>query len=326
VKALRKPSRLVLVASLAVALVVAVTGSTLSAFTSKSENPGNVVTAAPDWKGPTVSGGVASATGALGRVSQGDTVYLYLNVNDSGNPASGVASVTASVSVPGSGTIALAMTAGIYTHRGVTYNYRSAAETLPTPFAEQTLPVTVTATDNASNSTTANLPVVVDNTAPTATNIQANNRAGGIQSRVEAGDTIVYTFSEAMDPRSILSGWDGSSTTMRVRLISGNTGNDSIQLWNSGNTGQLPLGSINLARSDYVNNFATATFASSTMVLSGNTLTVTLGGTPTGGTPTTATGGANMIWTPSAVATDLAGNNMSTTARTEGGTTGDRDF
>jgi hypothetical protein len=113
---------------------------------------------------------------------------------------------------------------------------------------------------------------------------------------------------------------------MRVRLISGGTGSDTVQLWNAGNTAQLPLGTINLARSDYVSS-GTATFASSTMVLSGNTLTVTLGGTPTGGTATTAGGAANMIWTPSGVATDLAGNTMSTTARTETpGTPSDRDF
>ena len=323
-KKLRRPGRLALIGSLVIALVGAWSGATFAAFTSQANNPGNMVSAAPDWVGPSISGGIGTATGALGYISQGDTVYLYLNVNDSGNPASGVASVSASVNVPGYGTLTLPLTAGNYTHRGITYNYRSAAQALPIPFAEQTLPVTVTATDNASNSTNQNLSVVVDNTAPTATNIQTTNRAGGTQSRAEAGDTIVDTFSEAIDPESIQAGWNGTSTAVRLRLIAGGTGNDTVQIWNSGNSAQLPLGTVNLARTDYINT-GTASFASSTMVLSGNTLTVTLGGTPTGGTPTTAAGTANMIWTPSGAATDPAGNGMSTAPRTEVAPT-DRDF
>jgi hypothetical protein len=51
-------------------------------------------------------------------------------VTDSGNPASGVASVSASVNVPGYGTLDLPLTAGTYAHRGVTYNYRSEVQNL----------------------------------------------------------------------------------------------------------------------------------------------------------------------------------------------------
>jgi hypothetical protein len=324
VKGLRKPSRLALVVCLSFALVGAVSGVTFSAFTSQADNTGNVVTAAPDWAGPTVTGGGGRLNGPLGYIKQGDTVYLYLNVNDTGNPASGVATVNASVTVPGFGTATLPMTAGSYTVRGQTYNYRSAAQATPPTLPEQTLNVDVTATDNAGNTSNTTIPVVVDNSAPSATDIQTTNKAGGTPSLAEAGDTIVYTFSEPIDPETILAGWNGSSQAMRVRLIAGGAGNDTVQLWNSGNTAQLPLGTINLNRTDYINT-GTATFGSSTMVLSGNTLTVTLGGAPTGGTPTTAGGTQNMVWTPAATATDLSGNAMSITARTEVAPT-DRDF
>ncbi len=51
--------------------------------------------------------------------------------------------------------------------------------------------------------------VTLDNTVPTASDIQTANN-GSIVGRAETGDTITYTFSEAMDPSSILSGWTGA--------------------------------------------------------------------------------------------------------------------
>jgi len=51
---------------------------------------------------------------------------------------------------------------------------------------------------------------------------------------------------------------------------------------------------------------------------------VTLGA-QTGGTVATSAATNSMVWSPSAAATDLAGNAMSTTARTETGAA-DREF
>jgi chitinase len=320
VKTLRNRGRLALFAGLVVALVGAWSGVTFAAFTNPQGSSGNTITAAPDWRGPTVTGSGGKLTGPLGYIKQGDTVYLFLNVNDTGNPASGVASVTASVTVPGFGTVNMPMTAGSYTVRGQTYNYRSAAQATPPTFAEQTLNVDIVATDNAGNTTTPSFPVVVDNTAPTATNIQAPN--AGITSRIEANDTMVLTSNETLDPYSILNLWDGTAQNITVRLVNGGAGNDTIQFWNAANTVQLTaLGTVNLARTDYTAN--TRNLTGSSMVQSGSTITVTLG-TPSGAT-TTAGNTANLIWTPSATATDLAGNAMSATPRTETGTL-DRDF
>jgi hypothetical protein len=59
------------------------------------------------------------------------------------------------------------------------------------------------------------------------------------------------------------------------------------------------------------------------MVMSGSTITLTLG-TPSV-TAETAAGSGTMTWTPSASATDRAGNALSTSAVTESGS-GDKEF
>jgi len=98
--------------------------------------------------------------------------------------------------------------------------------------------------------------------------------------------------------------------------ITQSASNDLVTIWNSTNTTQLNLGSI-ATGGNYVS--ATSTFAPSTMVLSGSTLTVTLG-TQTSGTVRTVAGNHTSIWTPSASAYDLAQNAMSTATSTETGT------
>jgi hypothetical protein len=320
VKTLRNRGRLALFAGLVVVLVGAWSGVTFAAFTSAQGSPGNTVTAATDWRGPTVTGGGGRLTGPLDYIKQGDALYLFLNVSDTGNPASGMASVTASVTIPGSGTFDMPMTAGSYTVRGQTYNYRSAAQAIPPTLAEQTLNIDVIATDNDGNTSTPTFAVAVDNTAPAATDIQTAN-GSTLVGRAQQNDTVTYTFAEAMDPETFLAGWSGSSQNVTVRLINGGLGNDTLQIWNAANTGQLPFGTVNLGRTDYTT--AAVNFTTSTMVMTGSTTMVTLG-TPSGAT-TTAAASATARWTPVATAKDLAGNAMSTTVRNETGTA-DKEF
>jgi hypothetical protein len=179
------------------------------------------------------------------------------------------------------------------------------------------------ATDNANNVTNSTTVVnrVVDNTAPTATDIQAAN-GGATVGKPETNDTVTFTYSEQIAPGSILAAWNGSSTAVTVR-INNSGGNDTLEVWNSANNALLPLtGSAVALNGNYVT--ASAVFAA-TMVQSGAAITVTLG-TLSSGTPTTAGGGgAAMSWTPSATATDVAGNPCSTTAATESGGT-DKEF
>ncbi|HVL50533.1 MAG TPA: signal peptidase I, partial [Actinomycetota bacterium] len=198
----------------------------------------------------------------------------------------------------------------------------------------------ITSIDLAGNTRTqSNLSVGVDNTAPFASDIQTAN-GGGTAGRAEAGDTITFTFSEQIDPQSVLAGWTGTSTNVVVRLIDGGCtlnllvkvcSNDSFDVRNASNSATLPLGSVNLNNSDYhggglIGTSSPLTFGAtgtpSTMVQSGSVITITLGT----GSDTADTGGTTtMTWSPSTVPFDAAGNNMSSASRNEQGAS-DREF
>lgn len=89
---------------------------------------------------------------------------------------------------------------------------------------------------------------------------------------------------------------------------------DSLLVQDAAGSATLPLGTVCLGRGDYVNG--NRTFATSSMVQSGSSIVTTLGGTAL---TTTAAGTGTMTWTPSATATDGAGNACSTAPVTESG-------
>jgi hypothetical protein len=140
---------------------------------------------------------------------------------------------------------------------------------------------------------------------------------------------VTFTYNEPIERLSILAGWTSGTANVVVRMNNGTTPTpDVLQVYNSANTLQLAVTNIaglNLGRSDYINGNRTfgATGTPSTMVRSGNSITITLG-TASGGATTAAASGT-MAWTPSAGATDRAGNPGSTTAVNETGTA-DREF
>jgi hypothetical protein len=303
-------------------------GSTVAGFTSQASNPANSFSSAPDYRAPTVqSSAIAKAAGGeVGYIHQGGGYRVYANVTDTGNPASGVASVTADASNVTAGQTAVALTAGSFTVGSNTYGYRSGALTAGTPLAAGTTAYSVSTADVAGNiASPANLSVVVDNTAPAGSDIQTQNN-GSIVRRPEPGDTVTFTYNDTIDPFSILSTWGGSSTAVVVRIINGALfGNDTLQVYDAANTTQLPLGTVNLGGANYVGGLFGgeigtfgATGTASTMVQSGAAITITLG-TAGGQAATTNGGNSSMAWTPSATATDRAGNASSTTATNEGG-------
>ena len=73
--------------------------------------------------------------------------------------------------------------------------------------------------------------------APTATNVQAAN--GGTAGRIDAGDTVTFTWSEPMAPVSILAGWNGASTPIRVRVQQRAGATDTLDLYNAAGTTRL---------------------------------------------------------------------------------------
>lgn len=258
-----------------------------------------------------------SQGGRPGFVTQGGTYYVYANVTDA---VSGVASVTANVSTVTTGTTAAPLAAGSWTVAGVTYGYRSALLTASNPLAAGSKAFAVSATDTVGHAgTTGGFSVTVDNTVPTPTNVQTTN-GGATAGKAETDDVVTLTYSESIEPVSILAGWDGTATTVTVRLLQAG-GQDRLQVWNAANTTQLPVGLLRLGRADYT--AANVTFTGSTMTLSGGVVTIVLG-TPSGVTGTAA-GTGTITWTPSATATDLAANACSTANRTETGAA-DPDF
>jgi hypothetical protein len=317
-----------LLAVTALAALAVVTGGSGAAFTAQTDNPGNSVTAAPDFVAPTVSATViAKEPGSVpGYVKLTGSYRVYANVSDTGNPASGVATVTADVSNLTLLATAVSLSSGSWTVGGQSYNYRSAAQTVDNAAASGVTAYTITASDNASNSGNTNGSVTVDNTAPTASDVQAAN-VGSTAGKAEATDTVTLTYSEPIDPESVLAGWDGTSTSVVVRITNGGLiPNDTLTVFNAADTSQLPLGSVDLGRTDYVGGGVGggeiarfgATGTASTMVMSGSTITLTLG-TASGEAATTAAATGTMIWTPSTSAYDRAGNAALVTVATESG-------
>jgi hypothetical protein len=324
---LRRTATVVLAFVALLVLAVSV-GSAWAAFTSKASNAGNNITARPDWVAPAAASSVIgkSQGGTAGFIHQGGAYNVYASVSDTGNPASGIASVSGNVSTITTGQSAAALSVGSFLFAGTSYNYRTASLTANTTLAGGTYNYSLSSADAAANSgTQTGYTVTVDNTVPTATDIQTTNKSGNIAGRPDVGDTVIFTFSEPIDPNSVLSGWSGAATNVVARIDTNSPTNDRLAIYNSANTTQLPLGTVNLGRTDYVT--ANTTFgvsgAASTMVQSGNAITVTLG-TPSFG-PTTASSTGSMIWSPSSTATDRAANAESITTRTETGTL-DRDF
>ena len=200
------------------------------------------------------------------------------------------------------------------------WSYPLAAATFP---ADGTYVLSVRVTDVSGNTRTTTTTYRIDRTRPTAVGFTTTN--AGTASRLEAGDTFTLTFSEPMVPSTIIAGWNGAtSQNVVVRATGSGNSRDRLAVYNAANTTQLPLGTISLNRNDYVTAARTfgVTGTASTIAMSGNSVTITLG--TASGNVGTAAAAANATWTPSTGVTDPAGNDMSTTTYTE--TDNDRDF
>jgi hypothetical protein len=158
-------------------------------------------------------------------------------------------------------------------------------------------------------SPTTSLALVRDTVAPAGTNIAGSNGPTSTAKKADNGDKLAYTFSEPVDPASVMTGWAGSSATVSV-VFTNSGANDAITVTGTN------LGSVN-TQANYVTG--TMTCGSSTMAMSGSVVTVTFGGCA----PTTAqranVGNTTFKWTPSTTVTDLAGNAMSAAVVTQSG-------
>jgi len=293
-------------------------GVSLALFTDQESDPSTFTTAAsfPDTTPPVVGSSVISKTTPYvpGFIRQGGTYFVYANVTDAG---SGVATVRANVSNVTTGQTSVALVAGSFSIGGVSYNYRSASVTANAVLTAGAKTYTITATDVATNSVTqSGFSVTVDNTQPAGSAIATTNVGGGVVGRPDLGDTITLTFTEQIDPQTVLAGWTGTSTSVVVRITQAG-GGDTLTIRDATNVSQVSLGSVNLGGTNYVTTTRDfgATGTASSMSQSGASITIVLG-TPSGAVATQATT-TTMVWTPAAAATDRAGNACLTTVVNE---------
>ena len=297
-------------AALAVVLaaVAAVDGSR-AAFTASAQNAGASFATASDWVAPAVTI-AAPASGA----STNDSTPT---ISGAASNASGDSS-TITVRVY-SGTSASGSPVQTKTTTRVATAWGTTASTL----ADGTYTVQASQADGSGNTgTSPEVTFIVDTVAPTATAIAAANKggAGTTAGKLDAGDTITFTFSEPIDPATILSGWNGSSTAVQVRFTNSSS-NDTFTVLNSSGGTTVKLGTVTTG-GNYVTT--TTTIGSSTMVRSGDgkSIVVTLG-TPSN--VSSAVSAKNMSWALAAGPKDLAGNALATPA-TRAETDTDVDF
>ncbi len=263
----------------------------------------------------------ATITRASGQGSTTNTSPITFTVTFT-EPVSGFTGPDVTVGGTAGGTKTVAVTGD-----GTTYNVAVGGMS-----TDGTVTITVpggAATDAAGNASAAatgsDLSTVTwDRTAPTATDIQATNGAG-TPGRIDSGDRITYTFSESINPATVLTGWDGSSRSLSVEFDKGaGKGNDNIKSIKSGTT-TVGLGNVDFG---VANGYIKSTISvPATMVLTnGNTVTITLGAFTSTTELGTVTAPTTTSWTPPNGIKDLAGNSMSSGTRTEQGATVDSDF
>lgn len=248
------------------------------------------------------------------------------------NSTAGVASVAIQIAPNGTSTWTTVCTPTVAPY-SCAWNSRSVADGL---YAFRAV-----LTDSAGKTTTS-VTVSgrnVDNRAVRGVDVQTTN-GGTTAGRLDAGDTMSFTYSTQMSPASIMTGWSGSAIAVNLRLRDGNssglgTGNagDTVDIVLPNTTTAVNLGSVNL-KGDYVKNNKTSTFnatmTATTASVNGQPVTVvriTVGTLIGGGALRTATttAAAAMVWTPSNLAKDLAGTASSNAPVTETGSL-DREF
>src|SRR5207302_483234 len=160
-------------AVVAVVAQAAAAPAALATFT-KTTTATNTIASAADYVAPSVGSTAlgklynSSAQYLAGTIRQGGTYYVYADVTDSGNPASGVSTVTADVSAVTSGSTAVTLTAGSYSVNGVSYGYRTGSLTANGSLSEGAMSYTITSTDAGGHSRTqSGYTVTIDNNSAT---------------------------------------------------------------------------------------------------------------------------------------------------------------
>jgi hypothetical protein len=185
-----------------------------------------------------------SATVASRRV---DNTNPAVSLSDPGSPKSGTFALSATASDAGSGLSSVVFQRRVTGSSTWTTICTVATAPFTCSFTSTAVPddsydFQALATDAAGNTATSVVGArLINNTAPQPTDVNADNGPSGTLALPEAGDTIEFDFNEALQPSSVLSGWNGAAgTAVTVRMIdNGNT--DSFEVWDAANTTQSRL-------------------------------------------------------------------------------------
>ena len=107
--------------------------------------------------------------------------------------------------------------------------------------------------DSANHSVTRNFTNVAINPLPKVSNVVLS---GGTAGKIEKNDTIVITFSQAMNPATFCASWDGTTTLNGIVTVNDGVSpgppNDNVSVASAGCVGGLQAGTIDLKSFTYV--------------------------------------------------------------------------
>ncbi|MET4903208.1 hypothetical protein PV760_21225 [Paenarthrobacter sp. CC6] len=185
-------------------------------------------------------------------------------------------------------------------------------------FTDGTISYSAKATDAAGNTSVAGTATSSkDATAPTVTNVQLGN--GGVANKLDKGDTVTLTFSEALKASTICSIWTNNTTT---QTINGNgqvtvsvTALDTLTVTTSVcaiNLGSVALGADYTSTALTLNGNGNGNVSSLAWNPTAKTLTITLGTGGTGDKTIPTDPAVFPTYNPAAGLTDIAGNKLDT--------------
>jgi hypothetical protein len=277
-------------------LVIDTTAPTLSSIALAAASPTNA--AGASWT-VTFSEPVSGLTNSnFSLVNSGLTVPSLTSTTPSGGAPSATWTVVASTGT-GSGTLGLNLA-----------NNMNVADV---------------ATNGLSTATFTGAVYTIDKTAPTISSVFVTN--GGTSGKLDSGDSITVVFSETMSVSSLCTTWLGDASNQSlatnadavVVTATDNATNDSLSVSSPACT--LRLGTVSTG-ANYVTG-GNVTFSgtgsgksSVAWTAATKTLVITLGSNGGGGTQVIGVGNTTMTYTPSAAATDSAGNGVTGTAST----------
>ncbi|WP_347108901.1 Ig-like domain-containing protein [Paenarthrobacter sp. S56] len=272
------------------------------------------------WQGPESarSAGTTPITDTTPPDAPTVTVTGIVNSGNVGNvPVGGTAEANSTVTLTVSGTGAASFSQTITTSSSGSW---TAVPVDVSRFADGTITFSAKATDAAGNTGLAGTATSSkDVAAPTVSSVVLGN--GGTANKIDKGDTVTITFSEALKASTLCSAWTNNATTYTVnggnQVTVNVTAGDVLTVTSSG----CSLGSIALG-ADYTSSALSFSGPGSGNASSlvwnptAKTLTITLGAGTAGDKTIPANPAVFPSYTPAGGITDPAGNALATTAVT----------